>query len=74
MRSDILGNLRVVPPGEAWAESRFRESRDPGGRLTFLGRHVDRLAQIASLPVLDLASGRERPIRELLDSNGRPRG
>jgi hypothetical protein len=74
VRSDVLGNLRVVPPGEAWAESRFRESRDPSGRLTFLGSHVDRLAQIASLPVLDLASGGERPIRELLDSNGRPRG
>lgn len=72
VRNDILGHLKVVPPSEAWAESRFRESRDPAGRLTFLGRHVDRLAQIASLPVLDMASGRERPIRELLDANGRP--
>ena len=65
VRSDVLGSLAEISPRDAWAESRFRESRGPDGRLTLLGSHAARLAQIGNLPVLDLAAGTQHAIRDL---------
>lgn len=63
VRRDRVGDLPVVPPGEAFVRAKFRESRDKRGRLTFLppDRQLD---PIGHLPVWDVRSGREVSVRE----------
>lgn len=57
VRNDRLGaDLAAVSPAEAYVASRFRESRDRAGALTFLERAAA-FALIADLPVYD-------PVRE----------
>lgn len=56
VRRDCLGELKVVSPAQAWVESRFRESRDPQGALTFL-TGSKRFGEIAHLPVVDVLTG-----------------
>jgi hypothetical protein len=53
VRNDCAGRLRSLEAGEGYVESRFRESRDDSGRLTFLAGS-DRLRAIARLPVYDV--------------------
>lgn len=57
VRRDRLGPLRPVPAPEGFTDSRFRESRDRRGRLTFLGGAARRAA-IADLPVMDVERNR----------------
>jgi hypothetical protein len=64
VRRDRLGRLPALNARQGYVESRFRESRDAQGRLTYLAG-IERLRTIADLPLVDLADGAERPIREL---------
>ncbi len=54
VRRDCLSGLREVAAEQAYVESRFRESRDTRGRLTYLSG-ISRLGAIAELPVYDVA-------------------
>lgn len=54
VRRDCLSGLKEVSAEQAYVESRFRESRDSNGNLTYLSGAA-RLAAIADLPVYDVA-------------------
>ena len=64
VKKNKVGNLRTFDAREGYVESKFRESRDPGGRLTFLSGK-DRLKEIHDMPVYDVERGLTVPIRDL---------
>jgi len=64
VRRDLAGRLAALQPEEGYVESRFRESRDAAGVLTYLAGDA-RLKPIADLELFDLDSGRTRPVHEL---------
>ena len=53
-----------MTPEEGYVESRFRESRDPNGRLTFLSGSQRRQA-IAEMSVVDVESGESMRVADL---------
>jgi hypothetical protein len=57
VRRDVRSDIPVQTVAEAYAPSRFRESRDREGNLSLIGPHHERLALIADLPVVDVRSG-----------------
>jgi hypothetical protein len=65
VRRDLLGALPEASVAAAWAPSRFRESRNASGELTYVSGHADRLALIRSLPLVDLVSSQERTVADL---------
>jgi hypothetical protein len=69
IRRDLLRGLRPLTASEGYIESRFRDSRDAQGRLTYLSGG-DRLRAIADLPMVELSSGQTRPIREVSRPHG----
>lgn len=62
VRRDLAGPFRILSPEEGFVDSRFRESRDEGGRMSRLGGSARRDA-IAHLPVVDLDSGTTAPLQ-----------
>jgi len=64
VRNDLLGDIEVVAPRDAWVQSRFRESRDESGALTFLS-FAERLKLVTNLPLVDLEDGNQYTIGEL---------
>lgn len=64
VRRDRLGPLAEITPEQAWVESRFRDSRDEAGRLTYVAGS-DRLRLIEHLPVVDVETGRTLPLADL---------
>lgn len=64
VRSERLGPLRALASEEGFVDSRFRESRDPGGRPTFLSGEARRRA-IAEMPLVDVERGGETRVGEL---------
>lgn len=64
VRNDLLGGLVVLSPQNAWIESRFRESINKSGNLSFLS--VDeRLALVSDMPLVNLNDGQHYPVNEL---------
>jgi hypothetical protein len=57
VRRDRLAGVQPRSAREAYFESRYRESRDESGKLSFLSG-ADRLKAIRSMPVLDVVQGR----------------
>lgn len=57
VRRDCLRGVKALTPEQGYVESRFRDSRDAVGRLTFLSG-ADRVRAIKHLPVVDVISGR----------------
>ncbi len=55
VRVDLAASFRRLTAAEAYVESRYRESRDQSGKLTFVSGS-DRLRLIAHLPVVDVIS------------------
>ena len=53
VRRDLAGDLRVKTPEEGYVLSRFRESRDAAGQMTYVGGEK-RLALIADMMVMDV--------------------
>jgi hypothetical protein len=53
VRAEVAGELPAPTAAEAYVESRYRESRDEAGNLTFLSG-ADRIRAIADLEVWDL--------------------
>jgi hypothetical protein len=67
VRKDRLAGLKALSAREGYVESRYRESRNSLGQLSFLAGR-ERLRAIQDLPLVDLATGAVRPIRELYAS------
>lgn len=62
VRSDLMTDkLRSCTPEQAYAVSRFRESRDRDGLPSFVDRK-NRYALIRGLPVLNVETGNEEPL------------
>jgi hypothetical protein len=64
VRTDVLGTLAPSSVAEAFAPSRFRESRDPTGALTYVDDPIERLQLIATLPLWDIESSRLMTVAE----------
>jgi hypothetical protein len=64
VRRDVLAAIPEVSIGEAYAASRFRDSRDRAGELSYITRHEDQLRHIADLPLVDVEAGRETTVGE----------
>ena len=64
VKKERLGALKVMTPEEGYVESRFRESRDPSGQLTFLSGS-QRQQAIAGMSVVDVESGESIRVADL---------
>ena len=65
VRSDRLGSLKRTTAAKGYVESKFRESRDRRGKLTYLSGN-DRLALIKDMPVIDVETTTTIRIREIM--------
>lgn len=64
VRNDLLGDLTVLTPQDAWVQSQFRESRDKLGKLTYLS-FDERLDLISDMPLVNLNDGQQYSIKHL---------
>jgi hypothetical protein len=62
VRNDVAGDLERQTVAEAHVASRFRESRDPKGKLTYLRSHEERRAAMAEMPLVDVATGEQTTV------------
>ena len=56
VRRDVLGGIPERSVADVWRPSRFRESRNPDGSLSYVTDPDDRLRLMRDLPVHDLAT------------------
>lgn len=63
VRSDLASEFRGLEPEEAYVPSKFSESRGPSGELTYV-RGEDRRKLIEHLPVINVVTGKEGPLKE----------
>jgi hypothetical protein len=64
VRRDVLAEIPAVTIGDAYASSRFRESRARDGSLTYVGDHRERLRLMREMAVWDLDAERAVSIGE----------
>jgi hypothetical protein len=64
VRDDVLGELVRLSAAEAWAPSRFRESRGSDGELTYVADRDERLRIIRDMPLWDVEAERETTVAE----------
>jgi hypothetical protein len=69
IRADIAGEFRDLEPRQAYVASKFRESRDAGGKLTY-ARGNDRIKIIQDMPVIDVSTGRTDRIKDVWEDPG----
>jgi hypothetical protein len=61
-----LGEIPERTPAACWRPAQFRESRGPGGELTYLSDDTEKLRLLRELPLVDLDDGAaKRTIAEL---------
>ena len=65
VREDVAGGLPALTAAEGWRQSRFRESRDERGRMTYVDSHADRRALIATMPLLDVRTEEQPSVGDL---------
>jgi hypothetical protein len=65
VRRDVLGDLEPQSVADAYVASRFRESRDASGALTYVGPHEERRSLIAELPLIDVMTGEQTTVGAL---------
>jgi hypothetical protein len=65
VRKDRKGNLKEVSPESGYVESRYRESRDRDGNLTFLSGK-ERLNEIKNMKVYDVESNKVYQLKNIL--------
>ena len=63
VREDVAGDFRGLRPEDVYVESKFRESRDRSGKLTY-ARGEERIRLIEDMPVVNVVTGETGPIRE----------
>lgn len=63
-RADIAGEFRELTLAEAYVESKFRESRDSAGKMSYL-RGDARGRLIDSLPVVNVVTGKMETLRSM---------
>lgn len=64
VRKDLAPDLPEFTAEEGYVQSRFRESRDPEGRLTYIAGQ-ERLHEIRDMSVYDVDSGKTVPVKDL---------
>ncbi|RBP36670.1 hypothetical protein DES53_116109 [Roseimicrobium gellanilyticum] len=64
LRRDIAGAFPIRTSAEAFVEAKFREARDPSGKLTFASA-AERREVIAACRVHDVRTGTVRTVREV---------
>lgn len=69
LRSDVASGFRALSASEAYVESKFRESRNRTGALSY-ARGSDRIKLIEDLPVINVVSGRQSSLREVYGAAG----
>lgn len=67
VREDVAGEIPAVTVADAYAPSRFRESRAPDGTLSHVGDHRQRLRLMRDKRLWDLDAERELTIAERFD-------
>jgi hypothetical protein len=65
VRNDCLGAVRPQSPEEAYVRAPFREARSADGAVQLL-EFPERQAAIAHLPVVDVVSGKQLPLKDVL--------
>jgi hypothetical protein len=68
VRNDLLGNMTVLTPKDAWVQSQFRESRNESGQLTFLS-FTERLNLLADMPLVNLEDDKQYNVSDLYAIN-----
>jgi hypothetical protein len=56
VRNDVAGDLPSLEPAAAYVRSRFREARDPRGRLSYRNPHTARSDLLGELELVDVVS------------------
>ena len=64
VRNDLLGDLKVLTPQQAYRRAQFREYHDERGHLTF-DDFETRLGNISHLPLHDLKTGKTIPMADI---------
>jgi hypothetical protein len=64
VRNDVITDIAIVSPRNAWVESKFRESRNKAGQLTYLS-FPERLALVSDMPLVNLDDGKQYSVGEL---------
>ena len=67
VRRDRLGGFPELSPERAYVESKYRESRDPTGKLTYLAGR-ERIRVIGDMPLVDLDLGKTVRVADIVDS------
>jgi hypothetical protein len=65
VRDDCLGTVRRQTVAEAYRQSAFREARSDDGTVALLA-FSERQGAISDLPVVDVTSSRQMPLKEVL--------
>jgi len=64
VKKEFVGNIKTFSPQEAYIGSKFRQSRDENGNLTFLN-HCDGLKLIQDMEVVNVADNKKVKISSL---------
>lgn len=67
IREDIAGEFRSLELREAYVASKFRESRDEAGKLTYM-RGNDRIKLIQDMPVVQVVTGKTGKLNDLREA------
>lgn len=67
IRADIAGEFRAPELREAYVSSKFRESRDEAGKLTYV-RGNDRIKVIQDMPVVQVVTGEMGKLKDLWEA------
>lgn len=65
VRQDLRCPLPALTPREAFVESRFREAKDPHGRLTFTAARSSATDSLLRLPLVEVTTGTTITVSEL---------
>jgi len=69
VRRDLMHNLKEMSPQDAYVKSKFRESRDEGGNLTFLSMD-ERLRLLKDMKVVNIDDSKEYSIGDVYHIQG----
>jgi hypothetical protein len=67
IRADIAREFRSLEPEEAYVTSKFRESRDRSGKLTY-ARDAERLKLIEHMPVVNVVTGETGSLKSFVNT------